>query len=470
MPIRFRDRADAGRRLAHLLRDLSGARDVVVLGLPRGGVPVAYEVAMALRAPLDVFLVRKLGVPGYEEMAMGAIASGGAMVLLPGVIAGLGVNRRQVESVARKEQVELERRAQTYRDVVPPASIRNATVVLVDDGVATGATMRAAVAAVRQIGAGRVIVAAPVMSGEALRSLSSVADRCECVAAPEPFGSVGAFYDDFAPTSDGEVRRLLAASRTSNPPSRSASASPYDVRITEGDVELRGDLTIPKGATAIVLFAHGSGSSRRSPRNQQVARALNARGFATLLFDLLTESEERADRASGHYRFDIPLLATRLVRATDWLCEQAETRQLAVGYFGASTGAAAALVAAATRPQLVRSVVSRGGRPDLAGAALSRVRAPSLLIVGANDVPVIALNRAAREQMRGTVTDLRVVANASHLFEEPGALEEVAQLAADWFAGHLAHHSAARVAGRNRAGARNGFQRLRATDKLEKTP
>src|SRR4051794_29620557 len=208
------------------------------------------------------------------------------------------------------------------------------------------------------------------------------------------------------------------------------------VRIAAGPVTLEGDLAVPAGARGVVAFAHGSGSGRNSPRNRFVAEALQASGLATLLFDLLTEDEEYRERFTRHLRFDINLLAWRLVEATDWLAGQPETRGLKVGYFGASTGGGAALVAAAERPEAVGAVVSRGGRPDLAGEALARVRAPTLLIVGGSDTPVIALNRQAMAGMKAPVS-LEIVPGATHLFEEPGALEEVARLAGEWFERYL---------------------------------
>ena len=208
------------------------------------------------------------------------------------------------------------------------------------------------------------------------------------------------------------------------------------VRIGIGGIALEGDLLIPEGALALVLFAHGSGSTRFSPRNRYVARLLNKRRLATLLVDLLTPAEEEQDALTGRLRFDINLLADRLVGVTDWAGEEPDTRQLSLGYFGASTGAAAALVAAALRADRVGAVVSRGGRPDLADVALRDVRAPTLLIVGGNDPEVLELNRMALKMM-SCVRELAIVPGASHLFEEPGALDEVARLARDWFLRHL---------------------------------
>jgi dienelactone hydrolase len=210
-----------------------------------------------------------------------------------------------------------------------------------------------------------------------------------------------------------------------------------DVAVTSDSVTLRGLLGIPKDARGVVLFAHGSGSGRLSSRNNFVARSLQDAGLATLLIDLLSEDEERADAATGHLRFDIAFLAKRLGAATEWLAGSADTRGLSVGYFGASTGAAAALVAAAEWPDRVAAVVSRGGRPDLAGDHLAKVKAPTLLIVGSRDVPVIPLNEDAFAQLR-CAKKLEIVPGASHLFEEPGTLEVVSRLAASWFTKYLA--------------------------------
>lgn len=208
------------------------------------------------------------------------------------------------------------------------------------------------------------------------------------------------------------------------------------IRIPAGTVALEGDLGMPESARGVVVFAHGSGSSRHSPRNRHVAQVLRKAGLATLLLDLLTKEEEAEDIQTGQLRFDIGRLTRRLTIATDWLTQNADTRNLDVGYFGASTGAAAALVAAVERPGIVAAIVSRGGRPDLAEAALPYVKAPTLLIVGGNDFPVITINRDTLDKLR-VAKELVVVPGASHLFEEPGALEEVARLAADWFLSHL---------------------------------
>lgn len=208
------------------------------------------------------------------------------------------------------------------------------------------------------------------------------------------------------------------------------------IQLTLDGVRIDGDLTIPAGATSVVVFAHGSGSSRYSPRNRRVAAALQEANLATLLIDLLSVEEDEIDRRTGKLRFEIGLLASRVSRALCFLAGQRETAGLPLGLFGASTGAAGALIAAADHPKMVGAVVSRGGRPDLAGEALHRVRAPTLLIVGGNDHQVIDLNRRAAAQLTAEHA-LEIVPGATHLFEEPGTLEEVARLAAGWFTSYL---------------------------------
>lgn len=208
------------------------------------------------------------------------------------------------------------------------------------------------------------------------------------------------------------------------------------VDIPLDSIRLQGNLIIPEGARGLVLFAHGSGSSRLSPRNRSVAQTLRQGRLATLLIDLLTGAEEELDLRTGHLRFDIRLLAGRVVQVTDWLLDNPDTQELNIGYFGASTGAAAALIAATERPRTVRAIVSRGGRPDLAGTALSLVTAPTLLVVGGNDIPVILLNEQALAQIPAEKR-MEIIPGASHLFEEPGALDEVARLARQWFEVYL---------------------------------
>ena len=447
----FRDRQDAGRQLAKRLMKYANLQDVIVLGIPRGGVPVAFEIANALHAPLDIFLSRKLGVPGQEELAFGAVSAGGGRFLDQEIVQASGISAAQIEQITRATRATLDQRARLYRGDLPSISVEGRTVILVDDGIATGASVYAAVHALRQMKPRKLVVAVPVAPISTSNWLRSSVDELVVAYSPEYFYAVGQFYDRFSQTTDEEVVALLrhaarhlaekAARPTGqhvDPPSAPVSAiSHRDVTISVGSVTLEGRLTIPEGAQAIVLFAHGSGSSRHSPRNRYVAEMLHAKGLATLLFDLLTREEEAIDRLTAELRFNITFLAKRLIGVIGWVRQNAETGQLALGYFGASTGAAAALVAAARLPRIVDALVSRGGRPELAGESLAAVQAPTLLIVGGRDEVVLTLNRQALAALKCPVKRLAIVAGATHLFEEPGTLEEAARLAADWFVHYL---------------------------------
>jgi putative phosphoribosyl transferase len=423
----FRDRREAGRRLAERLSGLR-ASSPLVLGLPRGGVPVAFEVARALGAPLDILVVRKLGVPFQPELGMGAVGEDGVRVLNAEVLRQAGVTEAQLAQVEARERAEVEERATRLRGGRPAIPFPGRTVVIVDDGLATGGTARAAVRVARERGAARVILAVPVAPPETVATLRRDADDVVAVETPEPFFAIGGWYSDFSPTSDDEVIALLAQGGAGREVGGELSGADKEIVIPAEGRQLAGHLTIPSGARGLVVFAHGSGSGRHSPRNQAVARALNDAGLGTLLFDLLSPDEE-ADRANV---FDIPLLAGRLGAATAWLADQDNTRGLPIGFFGASTGAGAALWAAAEPDSPVRAIVSRGGRPDLAGARLGSVRAPTLLIVGGRDEAVLELNRDAARHLT-CEHRIEVVPGATHLFEEPGALEAVADLAARWF-------------------------------------
>ncbi|MER5202143.1 phosphoribosyltransferase family protein [Streptomyces sp. NPDC002825] len=433
----FMDRREAGRQLAGRLGHLKGA-EVVVLGLPRGGVPVAAEVADALGAPLDVCLVRKLGVPFQPELGMGAIGEGGVRVINDDVVRAAQVTSDELGQVEAREREVLESRARRYRGGRAPIGLEGRTALVVDDGVATGSTARAACQIARARGAARIVLAVPVAPYDWTARLGREADEFVCVHTPRNFYAIGQFYVDFSQTDDDEVVACLEeaiarplSTRRAGP--RPAVSEDREADVRAGAVVLRGRLTVPAGARGIVVFAHGSGSSRHSPRNRFVAAGLNRAGLGTLLFDLLTESEE-ANRANV---FDTGLLARRLADATEWLRGQPEADGRAAGYFGASTGAAAALWAAAEPGARIAAVVSRGGRPDLAGPRLPAVTAPTLLIVGGHDQLVLDLNQQAQARLR-CESRLAVVPGATHLFEEPGALEKVTALARDWFTDHMA--------------------------------
>lgn len=429
----FIDRADAGQRLAERLQEYRGG-DVVVLGLPRGGVPVAYEVATALDAPLDVIVVRKLGVPFQPELAMGAIGEDGVRVVDTDTMHACQVTPSELHGIETSERVELERRARRFRGGRPRQSLRGRTAIIVDDGVATGSTARAACQVARAQGAQRVVLAVPVGAPSAVAALREEADAVVCIEQPPWFRAVGQWYGNFRQTTDDQVMELLrkAARRETPVAVADPPAKDEEVEVLAGNVPLEGHLTVPEHCPGVVLFAHGSGSSRHSPRNRQVAGVLNEAGIGTLLFDLLTHDEELDRR----YVFDIELLADRLIEATRWLRAQPGFELAPIGYFGASTGAAAALWAAADSRTDVAAVVSRGGRPDLAGKQLRAVGSPTLLIVGGHDHVVLDLNRAAQAELH-CENELAVVPRATHLFEEPGALDQAAQLARGWFLNHL---------------------------------
>jgi len=434
----FANRADAGRRLAQRLAYLRG-QDVVVLGLPRGGVPVAMQVAEALGVPLDVIMVRKLGIPFQPELAMGAIGEDGVRVVNEGVVAMAGVRLEEFALVEKRERTELERRARHFRGDRPRIALEGRTAVIIDDGIATGSTARAACQVARAHGARRIILAVPAAPPGWTKRIGRDADEFIALETPEPFFAVGQFYADFSQTTDAEVSACLehaAAGFTDSAVEVGAIDDPpgrdEEVGIDVGSVHLSGHLMVPDGSAGIVVFVHGSGSSRHSPRNRFVAAVLNQAGLGTLLFDLLTGDEE-LDRANV---FDIRLLAGRLTEVTHWVAAQPEGRGTRIGYFGASTGAGAALWAAAEPGADIKAVVSRGGRPDLAGPRLGAVTAPTLLIVGGHDDVVIDLNRQA-QTLLVCKNDLVIVPGATHLFEERGALEAVATLARDWFVEHL---------------------------------
>jgi putative phosphoribosyl transferase len=312
------------------------------------------------------------------------------------------------------------------------------TAVVVDDGIATGSTARAACAVARAHGAARVVLAVPVAPPATVQELGREVEVVS-VETPEHLWAIGEWYRDFSQTSDGEVAELLARSARPVADPVAADRSGGDPPVPSGEIEvwagrvgLAGQLTVPDETIGMVVFAHGSGSGRHSPRNRFVADVLNRAGLGTLLFDLLTPSEE-LDRANV---FDVELLAQRLAEVTGWLREHPSLGRLPVGYFGASTGAGAALWAAAEPGADVAAVVSRGGRPDLVGSRLEQVRAPTLLIVGGRDDVVLGLNRAAQARLPAE-NRLAVVPGATHLFEEPGTLSAAADLARDWLVSHI---------------------------------
>jgi putative phosphoribosyl transferase len=328
----FADRQEAGRRLACRLVSYRDARPIV-LALPRGGLPVAAEVAAHLNAALDVIVVRKLGVPYQPELGFGAVGEDGALVLNAEVLRASGLGVRDLSDMETRERAEVKRRAGALRRGRPMTPLHGRTVIIVDDGIATGGTARAAIQVARARGAASVVLAVPVAPAETVRELRHDADEVVVLETPEPFLGVGQWYRDFTQVSEEQARELLQATPTGIDRAGGTIMRTVDLPV-EGAL-LTGDLSVPSDARGLVVFAHGSGSSRHSPRNGAVARALQHHGLATLLFDLLTEREEH-DRANV---FDVALLGQRLAAVTTHVATRPDVGSLPIGYFGASTGA-----------------------------------------------------------------------------------------------------------------------------------
>ncbi len=423
----FENRDDAGRRLAaELLKRSFDAP--VIFALPRGGVPVAAEIAEALGAPLDLILVRKIGAPRNREVALAAIVEGDPpeRVVNEEVMRRSGADQAYLEEETARQVAEMQRRRERYLGNRRRSDAKCRTAVVVDDGLATGATMKAALIALRRWGAAQIVVAVPVAPASEIPALQELADEVICLVADPQFRGVGGAYADFHQLTDEETIGYLRRAWTVAESAEAGTTLRRTVAIPP--LKLQGDLVVPPDPRGVILFAHGSGSSRLSPRNRKVAVQLNDLGFATLLMDLLSE-EEAADRRNV---FDIPLLAERLLEADLWIASEPELADLPLGLFGASTGAGAALLAAAELGSRISAVVSRGGRPDLAGPRLSEVAAPTLLIVGGNDPQVLDLNRRALTELRCEKL-LRIVPGAGHLFERLGELEAVTEMAGAWF-------------------------------------
>lgn len=430
--VTYRDRHHAGLVLARELASFA-EQSPLLIAIPRGGVPVADAVARQLRCELDILMVHKFGVPGHPYISGGALASDGSGTINHSALSSFGLSPVTLERAVEKELSDLKRLEAELRGGRPSQPVMGRTVIIVDDGVATGTTMHAAVASVRAAGAATVVVAVPVGASQALLDLERQGVEVICPVRPAGVFAIASYYEDFSPVSWSFAKELLRQFGTESV----TAAESRDVPIALGNVELAGTLTVPAGARGVIVFVHGSGSNRFSPRNVFVARQLEQLGFATLLLDLLTAEEQATDRELHELSFDIELLAGRVTGALDWLEREPRTSGLPVGLFGASTGAAAALAASTRRPSRVGALVSRGGRPDLAPeAALAELRCPTLLIVGNRDHAVLELNERAAERMQHASPRLELV-QASHLFEEPGALDSVATLASEFFLEHL---------------------------------
>lgn len=427
----FKNRTQAGELLAAKLLKYKN-KNPIILALPRGGVPVAAEIAYKLAAPFDVLVVRKIGAPFNSELAIGAVCENDEPILNTITLSQIGFEPDDVKNTLKSEKNEVQRQINLFRQGSKLGDLTEHYVIVVDDGLATGATVKAAIKYLQKKGVEHIVVAVPVAPASTARVIRPRVDELVTLVELEDLYSVGQWYQDFTQVTDKEVISLLSAQSGENRKLRTLPKSrSVEISLADGDAKsrLRGELTEFPAMKGLIIFTHGSGSGRKSTRNVQVAEALNKAGFGTLLFDLLTEAEEK-DRKNV---FDIALLSQRLLKVTSWVRQQDKLEKIKIGYFGASTGAAAALMAAAKLPvgEEAFAVVSRGGRPDLAGDALTQVKAPTLLLVGGKDYDVIELNRQAKKYLANS--KMSIIPNATHLFEEPGTLREVAKQATQWF-------------------------------------
>lgn len=427
----FLDRVDAGRHLAAATRHLD-ADQPVVLGVPRGGVAVAAEISQALGAPLDVLVVGKLGVPGQPDLVMGAVGEDEVTVVNDNVVRVAGVSSKEFATVLSRAQGELGERVCRLRAGRRGMALAGRTVIVVDDGVATGVSARTACRIARARGARRVVLAVPVGAADSiawLRREATEIDEVICLDALEDFGAIADGYADFPETTDDEVIGLLEWHGC-----RDEAADPGDERVlvAAGRACLPGRLAIPSEAAGIVVFVEDFAGTRPSARGEFMVDALHRARLGTLCVDLRTPAEE----FFGPNVVDVPLLARRLGEATDWLRRRPMISELPVGYLGTGFGAAAALSAAARPVGQVRAVVSSGGLPHLAGRLLPSVRAAILLIVGGQDQRTLDLNRQAQHELT-CENRLVVIPGAAPPLDDPAAMRSSADLAREWFTAHL---------------------------------
>ncbi|WP_046469596.1 phosphoribosyltransferase family protein [Allosalinactinospora lopnorensis] len=425
----FTDRSEAGRRLAERVRAYA-VTDPIVLALPRGGVPVGAELARHLRIPLDVLLVRKIGMPGHQETGVGAITEDGHACFDDRALARIRMPREMLSSTVEAERAELARRLEVYRGSRAAPRLTGRDVIVVDDGVATGGTARAALQMVRRQRPARLVLAVPVGSQQAVEILRPEVEDLVVLTVPENFRAVGEWYRDFAQLSDGDVTAILAELRTPADEAGSERA----VRIRAGDVYLEGELATPAEVRAGVVFALSHG--RHDPRQRAVAANLRRSGYATLLFDLLTHDEWRRESDEDANGVDTAVLDERLQAAVRWLRRATDLASAPVGLFGSGAAAPAALMTAAARPEDIAALVVHGGRIDIAEESLPKVRAPVLVLVEGTDSFV----RELAEWVLGRLSapyDMRVMPGAEQLLARSEVWHEVGTAAADWFERYL---------------------------------
>ncbi|MGI5239792.1 phosphoribosyltransferase family protein [Dactylosporangium sp. CA-139066] len=419
----FTDRMEAGRRLAGWLGE-EAAADAVVVGVPGGGIPVAIEVAAALRAPLETLVVQRIGVPFQPERAMGALGPGGVLAVNLPVLRAAWVDADELAAEVSHAEPGTADRARHLNARREALELRGHTAIVVDDTMVTGATARAACRTARDAGAARVVVAVPVAASAALASLAGAADRVIRLEAIPDGASAGGRYADFRPVPDDETMRLLTGARWARPAAGGIADPP----------EEHGRLTVPAGAFGAVVLAHTSLGAEHGPRYRWIAGRLRDAGLATLSLNLL-EPDEELDWRAAH---DVERLAGRLDAGLRRLRADVAAGRLPVGVFATGSAAAAALAAAAGPARgTIAAVVSHDGRPDLAGSALPRVAARTLLVAGGRDEHLLELNRAAHGRLPAGAR-LAVLRGAGRQLQEPGALDTLTRLAAGWFAGRLA--------------------------------
>ncbi|RNL85061.1 phosphoribosyltransferase family protein [Halostreptopolyspora alba] len=425
----FTDRSEAGRRLVERVRAFA-VTDPVVLALPRGGVPVGVELARRLRVELEVLMVRKIGLPNHPEMGIGAITEDGHVCFDDRALARMGIAREALAETVEAERAELARRVETYRGTRAAPRITGRDVLVVDDGVATGGTAKAALRMVRRQRPARLVLAVPVASQQAVETLRPEVDDIVVLTAPENFRAVGEWYRDFGQLTDDDVSTALRELRAV----RSGADSQRAVRIRAADVYLDGDLTSPSEVRGSVVFAVSHG--RHDPRRHGVAEGLRRSGYATLMLDLLTHDEWRRERQDGWSGVDTVQLGERLTAAVRWLRRSTDLAGEPVGLLATGAAAPAALVTAAGRPDDVAAVVAHGGRIDLAEESLPQVRAPTLVLVPGSESFVRELTEWALRRL-GAPYDLRVVPGAEQLLPESEDWREGSEAAVQWFERHL---------------------------------
>lgn len=427
----FKNRKQAGKILSEKLSLINFDKtNTVIIALPRGGVPVAYEIAMDLKFPLDIVLVKKIGAPYNPELATGVVGENSEVFYNTDLLKYLGYDHRDIEPMKDMALAKLKKNSEIFRQGYMPLILEDKDIILVDDGISSGATMEMAVQLLRKKRVKKIIIASPVAPADVIEKLSRLVDQVITAISPEIFTSIGEWYDDFTQVETKEVINILKEFRTAQ-----NTLLPQAVTILDGNSSLEGQLYLAPKIKSWIIFAHGSGSSHKSVRNNIVAQELSRSGHATLLLDLLTLEEDE----NYNNRFNVYFLTQRLLAATLWLINSKYyDKGTPIGFFGASTGSAAALMAAATSPleYPLYAITSRGGRPDIVDEKiLSRVHVPTLLIVGGEDHEVIKLN----EKSAIYIPNCRVVIvpHATHLFEEAGTFDEVTRLAIQWFDEHV---------------------------------